>query len=146
MHQEPALTYLVADGARARLMKRHGDGRFSTFANFSSDPLTGTRKDTRGRVFGPTGRVRSAIEEPDADPGRRRFATELAEAVEGFVVSGEVDRLVLVAPPRMLADIRSALSGRAARTVAGQLPKDLTKLPEGLLREALDELVLRTAS
>ncbi len=146
MHQQPSLAYLIADGARARLLLRHGDGRLSTLASFSGEPARRPREDTRGRTHASVGTARSAVEEPDTTAERRRFAAQLAEAVEDFVAQGAVRRLVLIAPARMLADIRRGLSEPTVSLVAGELAKDLTKLPEAKLHPVLGDLALRPLS
>lgn len=143
MHHEPALAYLIADGGRARLVLRHGDGHFDPLASFSGEPAHRPSQDTRGRTEASVGTARSAIEEPDTTAVRRRFAAELSDALEGFIARGAFKRLVLIAPARMLADIRQGLSEAAARVIAGELAKDLTKLPEAKLRPILDGLALR---
>ncbi|HTI66318.1 MAG TPA: host attachment protein [Caulobacteraceae bacterium] len=144
MHREPSLAYLVADAARARLLLRHGDGRYEVRASFDNEPFRRPRHDTRGRAFAPTGSARSAIGGRDRDREKMRstFAGEVAAGVERSLAGAGVERLALVAPPRMLAALRSRLGPETARRVVVELARDLTKLPEAALRETLADLVL----
>lgn len=144
MHKLPALGFLVADGSRARLLLRHGDGRYSQIATFARDPAFRPRRDTRTRVFASGGAARSAVGE--AKPLQEdAFAQTLSEAVERSLDAGAVERLAIVAPPRMLAALRRTLSARALAHVAAETPKDVTKLPEAELRPRLDALAARAA-
>lgn len=130
MHHEPAQAYLIADGARARLLLRHGDGRYAELATF----------EAASHHHSSHGAERS---EAETERERSRFAAELAAALDGFVGKGAFDRLVLVAPPRILSAIRGDLKAAAKALVTAELAKDLTQLPEARLREVLDELVLQ---
>lgn len=66
--------------------------------------------------------------EPRSDPHReakRDFARHLAERLEAE--AGNYARLLLVAPPAFLGDLRAALGDAARAKLAGTLDKDLTK-------------------
>jgi protein required for attachment to host cells len=140
MAHETAFACLVADGARARVILRHADGRFSDIARLEAVPRRRT-KDTRGRVFASVGPVRAAVPEPDRDADRRAFAAELALALGGLADRKAFDRLILVAPARMLSALRQDLRPDIRARIAGQLAKDLTKHHELDLQHVLDRLV-----
>jgi protein required for attachment to host cells len=139
---QPKLAFLIADGARARLMLRHGDGHYSDVASFAHDAEPRRAHDTRGRVHASVGGARSALGEPDPEHGWGEFGADLAAAVEDSVAKGLFDRFALVAPPRMLAAIRHHLGVETSAKLTGELAKDLTKLPERDLREKLDALAM----
>ena len=125
MHQEPAMAYLIADGARARLLLRHGDGRFEQVAHLSH----------------PAGERRSAVESDDRDAGFAAFAEDIAAAMKGLVEQAAFERLVLVAPSHLLSALHESLARPVADRVVGELHKDLTKLPEKDLHEVLNGLL-----
>lgn len=59
---------------------------------------------------------------------KTRFAQEMAAVVEKAATAKAFDQLILVAPPRVLGDLRQALGSQAAALLAGDLDKDLTNL------------------
>lgn len=60
---------------------------------------------------------------------RARLAAHLARAVEDAWDSGDYDRVVLAAPPKLLGLLRAELAPRVAGHVSGELAKDLVKIP-----------------
>jgi protein required for attachment to host cells len=143
MHMEPSIAFLVADRGRARLLLRHGDGRYETFVSLAAPRPHRRLADTRGRVFAGPGPERSALGEPEPDREGEALARDAAAAVDAGLVGGAFGGLVLVAPARALAMLRKHLSPRANAAVRGQMAKDFTKLPEAELQRVLDSLVLR---
>lgn len=124
---------LVADGARARLLRNDGPGRGITVAG--DREFIGTRLKSRelgtdrpGRAFDRAGEGRHAME-PPTDPHRhaeQEFARSMARMLEDGANRESYDRLVLVAPPRALGDLRGALSGTVRDRVIAELNRDLT--------------------
>lgn len=143
MHKEPALAFVVADAGRARLLLRHSDGRYEELDSFEARRAHRQGRDTRGRVFASVGESRSAVGEPDHDAAAQRFGATVAESIDALCEAGEVDRFVLVAPPRLIAAVRGRLGSRARQRMVGELAKDLVKLPEPKLREALEQAALQ---
>ena len=75
--------------------------------------------------------MRHAIE-PRTDPHRelkRTFAHELADMLDQRLTEKAYDRLVIVAPPKALGDLRAALSAHVKPLVYAELNKDLVKTP-----------------
>jgi protein required for attachment to host cells len=98
--------------------------------------------DRPGRVHESATTTRHAIE-PRSDPHReakRAFARRLAESLEEAATAGFYGRLILVAPPPFLGDLRAALFGRAKEIVVGSLDKDLTRMPLATIRDHLVEV------
>jgi len=136
---KPTVTWvLVADGKRAQLYRNDGpDHGLNRVANgsFESDlPPThsgAVMTDRPARVQESASSARHAIE-PKTDPRRAAkaaFAAELAKKLEDGLVRGACQRIVLVAPPRILGELREHLSPRGRDAVAGEIVKDLTHLP-----------------
>jgi protein required for attachment to host cells len=67
--------------------------------------------------------------------------TGLASMLDEKLKAGAFDRLVLVAAPQALGDIRKAMSGQLAEAVYGELAKDLTKVPNNELAKHLGEVM-----
>ncbi len=135
---------LVADGSRARLFNRlknrqleelevlvAPEGRLHE-GDLVSD--RGGHVDSVGGRGHDVGTDRSAKEHEAVN-----FAKRLAARLEEGRVASQVDRLVLVAPPKFLGHLRSSLSGPAAGMVALTIDKELTQLPVDKLAEHLPE-------
>ncbi len=70
--------------------------------------------------------------EPRADWRRfekLQFARAVAEIIDRGARGKSFDRLVLVAPPKTLGDLRAALGSSSQSAIYGELAKDLTKVP-----------------
>ena len=142
----PTVTWiLVADGQRARLVENKGPGK--GLQPVTAEPLLHPDPPSRdlgtdrpGRVAESVGGARHAVE-PRTDPHRdekRRFARELAERLDRAAAEGAYTRLILVAPPQMLGDLRDVLTSRTRALVAAEIDKDLTKATDAELTVHLD--------
>ena len=135
MHTETEWA-LVADAQRARILERRIPGAaWSERAGEGveiSNPRSHERgSDRPGRTQESASSARHAIE-PRTDPHReakRAFAHELAERLEAAASAGHYARLLLVAPPAFLGDLRAALGQEAGRRLRGSLDKDLSHAP-----------------
>jgi protein required for attachment to host cells len=132
---KPVRTWiLVADGARARVYEslgKRGDVTEREELRRDTD-LPPTREldaDRPGRGNVPTTAHRHGFQ-PTSDSHRelkRDFAEDFAALLEEQLAAGAYDRLVLVAAPVTLGDLREALSDRVRGVVTAELDKDLTK-------------------
>ena len=73
------------------------------------------------------------------------FTARLAEVLDKACEEGRFDRLVLVAPPRSLGELRTLLSNRVKKTVAHEVGKDLTNSTPTEVRAALGGILPPTA-
>jgi len=148
----PTTWILIADGARARVVEQDPDSRryrpafqeahFGTTAQSKE-----IASDRPGRSFDSAGEGRHAME-PSTDPQRHAklsFARELADRLTHAANRNEFDRLILVAAPRTLGDLRSLLPGTVRSKVAVELDKDLTNTPDQELGKHLDQHLRTTA-
>ena len=104
--------------------------------------------DRPGRSFDSAGAGRHMME-PRTDPHLRAklaFAEQVAESVNAGAGQDTFSRFVVVAPPKIAAAIRRALSGEAASRLAAEHHADLVKLPEAELRDRLSALELPAAA
>ena len=140
------VTYiLVADGARARLYANHGVGKGLqpvSGATHKADLHHHDREiltDKPGRAYNSVGHGRSAIE-PHTEWHRfekHKFAREMAKVLDAAAASKAFDRLILVAPPATLGDLRMELGEATRKMVTAELPKDLTRHAEQELPQHL---------
>jgi len=124
---------LIADGARARIVANTGPGRgVEQIDNLDfrgdSRPTRDLDDDRPGRTFSSAGPGSHALEPPDDahDQHKRNFQRKIADFLHNALESGSYDRLVIVAAPRALGDLRPALSSAVSDKISAELPKDLT--------------------
>lgn len=127
---------LIADGARARILENNGPGHglhevggheFSSNHAATHDLVM----DRQGRSHSSVGPGRSAIE-AHSDPHRQlkmKFAHLLADVLARSLEQNAYDRLIIVASPVTLGDLRSAISDHVKAKIAGEVAQDLTKMP-----------------
>jgi protein required for attachment to host cells len=99
--------------------------------------------DRAGRSYSSVGPGRSAIE-AHSDPHRnlkKKFAHQLADVLARGLEQKSYDRLVIVAPPSALGDLRAALSVAVRAKVSDEVAKDLTKTPNSELADHLKNVV-----
>ncbi len=146
---KPVRTWIViADGARARIVKNAGPGRGVVADSnlvFRSEhrKLQEIMADRPGRSFDSIGKGRHAMTD-GADAVRedeRRFLQSLAARLEKEAIADAYDRLILIAPPRALGDLRPFLSKPVKSRIYDEIAKDLTQLPNDRLTDHLSETI-----
>jgi Protein required for attachment to host cells. len=128
------LWYVIADGGRARFVERDLNGAFRTISNFVSTELHAKSHDLGvdhpARVRESANAERHAIE-PRRDlhaAAKEDFIRSVADALAAE--DGQFDELVLVAPARVLSQLKDSLAKPLASRVVKDLQKDLTKVPD----------------
>jgi protein required for attachment to host cells len=137
MPMKPIRTWVViADAARARVFETRGKGTgLTAVADMALDaelaPSREIGTDRPGRSFESVGSTRHAMQSPSDlhREQKRQFARRIAEAVEARQATKSFDRLVLVAPPVTMGDLRAALPAKVKAAVAAELVADLTNTP-----------------
>lgn len=146
----PIRTWIVvADGVRCRIVANTGPGRGVEplpDMDFRGEQrrLRDIMADRPGRTFDSAGKGRHAMTY-SSDPVRedeRHFARTLVDLLEVELAANAFDRLILVAPPRTLGDLRAMLAKQVRERVHHEVPKDLTRLPFGDLAKHLQDHVL----
>lgn len=127
---------LIADSGRGRVLENLGPGKGMTEVaglKFAADlPATHDLVDDRqGRSFESSGSTRHPLE-PRSDPRERLkhdFLAGIATEIDARLGQGGFDRLVVVAPPHALGELRRLFTDRVRAVVSAELDKDLTKTP-----------------
>jgi protein required for attachment to host cells len=143
----PTMWILVADAARARVFKLEGPGmrlvpaleRELISLNIPSHEIA---SDRPGRAFDSAGDGRHAME-PPTDPKRyekQRFAHGVADLLDQHRRKNAFTRLVVVAPPQMLGDLRNAMTDELRKLIETEIGKDFSKLSVDLIEQHLQEL------
>lgn len=135
---KPTRTWvLIADAGHARVLQNDGPGRglhpVPALTLETELPRTHDLVDDRQpRAYESVGSARHAIS-AGADPHRkekRRFAHQIADALDKGLLLKAYERLIIVAPAQALGDIRAGLSERVRVTVVHEVAKDLVKTPD----------------
>ncbi len=126
----------VGDGRKALFFRNAGDEKSPNFrierVFVDVNPPTHEQgSDRPGRAFKRAGtNLRSGVGDTDwHELEEHRFAQRVAAAMEGLVRTRNVKALVVVAPPRTLADLRFALHSDVKKRIIAEINKDLTKHP-----------------
>lgn len=136
---------VLADAASARLYEQ--DGPHGNWALLSElqHPESRAREselvtDKPGRVKQSRG-YRSAMEPrtPAKKLEARKFARQLAKALEDGLLRKAYERLILVAPPGFVGLLRQELSDHVRGRIAALVEKDYLHLDQQKARERLEE-------
>ncbi len=126
----------VGDGRKALFLRNAGDAKFPNLVTervFAEDnPATRDQgSDRPGRSFASAHSTqRSAMEPTDwHEIEEHRFVQRVSAALETLVRRLDTPALVIVAPPRALADLRQALHADVKARLIAEIDKDLTKHP-----------------
>jgi protein required for attachment to host cells len=135
---------LVGDGHRALFLENHGDPDLLDLrviearVDEKNPPTREQGSDAPGRAFSSVGKGRSSVEATDwHELEKEHFAHEVAMRINKAAESGEMNQIVIVAPPRVLGELRKQLSPKAQSKVRGELDKDLTRHPLPEIEKAL---------
>ena len=138
---------LIADGATAKVFEHRPREGFTAVDDlmFEQEPLKAGEimADKPGRSYSSGSDGRSAMEY-SSDPvavRERRFVERVAEELERKHQQHAFDRLIVVAAPTALGDLRPAFSKGLRDTIVAELPKDLTNLPTAQLSQHFDGLL-----
>ena len=141
MAMEPALPVshdsliLVGDGQKALFLRNRGTAQRVDLVVeriFEQDnPATRDQgTDRPGRSIAAPGVARSAMEEVDwHHMAKERFAGELAEALYAHAHANRFEKLIVIAPPKVLGNLRKAFHAEVADRVVAEIPKELTSHP-----------------
>jgi len=130
-----AALVLVSDGRRARFLRNKGTAAnpelvLESALDSENPPTREQGTDRPGRTHSPDGHSRSALEETDwHQQAEERFAAQVANLLYHMEHAHKFDELVVVAPPKMLGDLRARLHPEVAGCVIAEVAKDLTGQP-----------------
>lgn len=139
---------LIADGARARIVRNEGPGTGVTpvypydFAA-STVPTRDYGSDKPGRTHA-RGTARRSSYQPREDWHtfeKGKFATEMAQMLNREAEGQAFDQLILVAPAKTIGILRAALKGSVGGRVIGEVIKDLTHLVDRELKPHLEGVI-----
>jgi protein required for attachment to host cells len=126
----------VGDGRKALVLRNEGDAQFldlkteRVFADKENLSTHEQGSDRPGSSHSSLGPRRSSVTQTDwHDLEEHKFAHDVAATLEKLVRERKVEALVVVAPPRALADLRKAFHDDVKKKIIAEIDKDLTKHP-----------------
>ena len=135
---------LVGDGRKALFLRNEGDAKYPNLktervfedVNPPTQEQGSERPGRLSKAFGSNRRC--AVESVDWHGiEEQRFAKNVAAVMEEIVRVRKVAALVVVAPPRTLADLRGAFHADIRERIIAEINKDLTKYPIGEIEKHL---------
>ncbi len=129
---------LIGDGKKALLLHNEGDAELLNLRRLSvrvqESPSTVEQgSDKPGRSFSSSSQGRSSYEGTDwHEMDEIHFASEIAAEINRAAHAHEFKRLIVVAPPKVLGELRREFSGETQKKIGAEINKDLTKhsIPE----------------
>ncbi|WP_316167039.1 MULTISPECIES: host attachment protein [unclassified Bradyrhizobium] len=134
----------VGDGRKALFLRNEGDEKFPNLK--AEKVFEDENRPTHEQGSERPGRVskahqsghRSAVNAVDwHELEEHRFVHNVAAAMEQMVRSQKAKALIVVAPPRALADLRDAFHDDVKARIIAELHKDLTKHSVGEIEKHL---------
>ena len=123
---------LIGDGEKALFLRNAGNSqelKLEVEHVFAHDnPATHEQgTDKPGRTAASAGTARSAMEQTDWHRlGEERFAAEIAAIIYRLAHANKFEALVVVAPPRVLGNLRKAFHKEVVDRITAEVPKELT--------------------
>jgi protein required for attachment to host cells len=126
----------VGDGRKALFLRNHGDAKFPNLRTEKvfeeENPSTHDQGSDRPGRLGKVALAgrRSAVEPTDwHDIEEHRFARKVTAFMEQMVRATKAKALIVVAPPKTLAELRNAFHPDVKACIIAEISKDLTKHP-----------------
>lgn len=126
---------VIADGEKALFLRNEGDAANPNLEVFremeqNNPPTREQGTDRPGRLHDAGPGHRSGVEDTDWQQlGKERFAKEIAARLYKYAHAGRFDKLVLVAPPSVLGDMRKEFHPEVTERIVEEVPKTLTNHP-----------------
>lgn len=127
--------FLIADGSGARILEARGDSR-----GFFEHATGSGRYPYRGENGSQNPPLEDRPRAAKALDGL--FASQLSAMLATRLKSHSFDKLVLIAPPAMLAKLRKMISPAVRETVVTEIEKDLTDIPTSEIAQHLADVSL----
>jgi protein required for attachment to host cells len=133
----------VGDGRKALFLRNAGDAISPNLTTEkvledANPPTHEQGSDRPGRLGKTAAGRRSTVEPTDwHDIEEHHFARQVAAVLEQMVRTSKAKALIVVAPPRTLADLRNAFHPDVTACIIAEINKDLTGHPVGEIERHL---------
>ena len=132
---ERGIWVLVADGEKALFLKNEGDTKYPSLTvvrelQEENPPTRLQGSDRPGRFNDGPNVHKSAVADTDWHRiAKERFAEEIAARLYKLAHHGDFKKIILVAPPVVLGEIRKQLHKEVSDRIVAEVPKTLTNHP-----------------
>lgn len=126
---------LVGDGEKALFLRNKGNAQQVDLEveQILEQDNPATREqgtDRPGRAAASVGAARSAVDDANWHHiAKERFAGEIAKALYRHAHDDRFEKLVIIAPPKILGNLRRAFHAEVLDRIIGEIPKELTSHP-----------------
>jgi protein required for attachment to host cells len=126
---------LIGDGQKALFLRNKGTPqRLNLQVEHvleQENPATREQgSDRPGRSIQSVGAARSAMEQADWHYiAEERFASAIADALYRLAHGNRFEKLIVVAPAKVLGNLRQAFHTEVTERIVGEIPKELTSHP-----------------
>lgn len=126
---------LVADGAKMLFFRNEGDADNPNLTVIAAEQQADfydrdIKTDAAGQKPAGQGAGGSTASETDFHrQAEDRFAAEAAERINRAALANEFERLIIVAPPKTLGQLRKHYHKQVEARIAAEIAKDLTGHP-----------------
>ena len=137
-----ALVFL-GDGTRAVFFRNRGtiqkpDLLVETVLRQENPPTHEQGTNRPGRVHAPVGSQRSAVEDTDWHRlAEERFAVDIADALHHLDHTNHFQRLIVVAPAKVLGTLRKAFHKEVQERLQAEVPKEVASCSLNQIRNEL---------
>lgn len=114
------VTVAVADGERLILLRNTGHEAHPKLTVFTGDAVDGDHPGA------DAGHHSSAANPDQSQVDEDGFAVGVANLLNKRVLAGDIDRLVIIAPPRTLGELRKHYHPKLAAVLMSEIGKELT--------------------
>jgi protein required for attachment to host cells len=131
-----AALVVVGDGKKALFFRNEGTPRHVNLVVErileQENPATRDQgTDKPGRYLGSDGLGRSAMEETDWHQlAEDRFAHAISTALYQLAHANRFEQLIVVAPPKIMGNLRESFHQEVTKRIVAEIPKDLTGRPK----------------
>ena len=131
----PGAWVFVGDGQKALFLINEGDEAFPNLHRLSVEehrdpPSREQGSDAPGRAHFRISETRSAVGDTDwHELEKERFAVAVADKINRAARCQSFEQIVVVAPPKILGDLRQEFTKETKAKIAAEIPKDLTRHP-----------------
>ncbi|MET0370954.1 MAG: host attachment family protein [Sphingobium sp.] len=135
---------LVADGRKMLFFRNKGDG---TYPNLETESVReqdnpshlDQSSDKSGQSRG-VGTAQGTMGENDRHVlEEQRFAAEAADVLKRGALANDYEKLIIVAPPNALGEMRKHYHKEVSSRLVGELAKDLTNHPVSEIERIISE-------
>ncbi len=126
---------MVADGRKILVLRNKGDSAFpqleTEHVREQDNPADRDQaSDSAGRSSSPVGGRQSSMEQVNFhDLEEARFAAEAADLLKRRALSNDYEKLIIVAPPTALGEMRKHYHKTVQDRLVGEIAKDLSNHP-----------------